>query len=658
MGSSSNPKHSNGLIAVLLLTRSKPGPKLVFHYPVNPQPAASSTRGGASDISDSDQESDDEPEVDGATRDSLREVASVNSSAVVHPDETSPRNADIHSDSDHVLGYRVDTLEKLLSPGRWSDRKKFEICLDGITFVGHPVYANEDGSWSTKDRDSPHSRNAEDEREATPTLESQRTSVEDLEAATTGTANVTITAPETSDQAAHDSTHVPESLDSHQGLSFATSMTSTSTASGAVTEQMTMFHIVFAVKPENQDETLTIYHHVTKKLAKALHYCQKQSNYVAAESRKLLALRAKAKQTKMDADASWKQMVEGSELAWALSEVYERISAGEIAGVRLNGMALSMQVPHTRPGSSDEDSTLGPHSGLLLLEDKEVLIHQLAHPDASPLVRFLREHTPTKSLQKHSPSLDMPLGDVQYLARHLIKWRKGQIIAPLHPRNMYTSDTGAPINKIRELMPVYGRKFAALPSLPQMLKVLSGKPIQYGLLIPSRDHRAPYMDILAFLVRHRFVVQLKTYGWLKAERTPDNHAAPSSKAKTKRPVSGVSLLSPQRDDDNMSVSSGRTAIPISDVPANHQTSDHPVRHRDIIHGLFCPADDVSAALAHVKEAIADPELRERFEQLLPYFDGKHAFEDIAAEEGVKRARVEEWIGMLLRQGNLLTFRSV
>ncbi|KAK4547451.1 hypothetical protein LTR36_001107 [Oleoguttula mirabilis] len=649
-------KRSNGLIAVLILTRSKPGPKLVFHYPAEPQLVGSNSCGEHNDCSDSELEYDEEPEREGSGRDSPREVTSLVNTVATQPERSFSHDANGHSDSDSVLGYHVDSLEKLLSPGRWSARKKFEICLDGITFVGHPVYASDNGSWSTQDHGTPAEFEAE--RVTTPTLGRLQTSTDCNEAAPTSKANVTIAAPETVGQAAHDFTHIPESLDSQRGLSLATSMTSTSTASGALAEQMTMFHVVFAHQPHRQSVTSDVYQHVAKKLAKALHYCQKQTNYVGVECRRLLAIKAKAKHTKMPADESLKQMLEGSGLAWALKEVFERVSAGEIAGIRLNGMELSVQIPQVEASTSDGKNILGPHTGLLLLEDKDVLLRQLSHSDASPLAYFIREHAATKSLQKQSTSLNMPFRDVQYLARHLIKWRKAQIIAPLHRRNMYTSNSEAPIDQIRKLMPVYGQRFASLPSLPQMLKVLSGKPIQYGLVIPSRDHRAPYMEILAFLIRHRFVMQLKTYGWLKADPSPYNSLVRSSKAKSKRPVSGVSLLSPHGDEDSMSVSSERTAIPISDVQADNMTFDKPSPDEFIIFDPSHPTEDESAMLEHIRESIPDPELRERFSQLLPYFDGEHAFEEIAAEEAMKRAKVEEWAALLDREGHLLTFRSV
>ncbi|KAK5130213.1 hypothetical protein LTR08_002298 [Meristemomyces frigidus] len=643
--------HSSGLIAVLLITRSRPGPKLVFHYPAKRQSTKEER-----DANDSDLESDEEPDVRGG--DDGRRIEDGTASVIVSArlGEISPKVQD-DGGSDKVLGYRVDSLEKLLSPGRWSDRRKFEVCVDGITFVGLPIYSDEDGRWSKKQADRSMHGDVAGGRIAT----QKEHRMHNTDAASTSPTLVTSTASDAPENSTHDFAHIPESLDSQPGLSFATSMTTTSTASGDVREQMTMFHVVFAFRSDHQSEVPDVYEHVTRKLSKALHYCQKQTNYVAAESTRLLALRAKAKQTQIGTDALWTRMLESNELAWTLKEVYERISAGQVAGIRLDGYELALQVPPARSTTYGSHGELSPHSGLLLLEDKDVLFRALSHPEASPMAYFIREHTPTKSLQKLSTSLNLPINDLMYLAQHLMKWRKAKGIAPLHPRNIYTTLPGAPTDKVPVLMQVYGRKFAALPSLPQMLKLLSGKPIQYGLLIPSKDHRTSYMEILAFLVRHGLVAQLKTYGWLRAQPLRDTRAEHITVERPKYPASGVSLLSPQLrpvEDDEASVSSERTAVPVLTTRSAEPTSDDTGLRHGVVRDPLLATDGEAVVLAHIQGSVVGSELQERHSRLLLYLDGEHAFEDIAAEENLKRAAVEEWLGTLSRSGHLLTFRSL
>ena len=384
-----------------------------------------------------------------------------------------------------------------------------------------------------------------------------------------------------------------------------------------------------------------------------------------------MGLKAKAAQQGTSSAALCSQMLENSELAWALKEVYEKISNGRVAGIRLSGMDMSLQIS-SKANDSEREHELGQHSGLLLLEDKDSLLRDLSHPDASPLAYFIREHTPTKSLQKQAIKLGIPVNDILYLAHHLIKWRKARAIPTLHPRNVYVVGPEAPLDRLEDYAVEYGRLFSALPSLLQVLKILSGRPLKYGMLIPSRDHRAPYMDILAYLVRCKFVVQLKTSGWLQAPTEPKKKTKDVEINKNRRPVSVASLLSPQLrpvDDDTASVSSERTAIPVSTVEAATKQSGKAKRVEDqaeehgnsqviprIIANPSAPPKEDAEGLQRIIDSIEDEELCDRLPSLYRYFNGEAALEEIAAMEGLKRSRLETWLDQLQADGILMTFR--
>ncbi|KAI7220718.1 hypothetical protein KC333_g2174 [Hortaea werneckii] len=532
-------------------------------------------------------------------------------------------------DGETLLGYSIDSLEKLLSPGRWAERKKFEVCLNGLTFVGHPVYALPDGDWTLKGQGKdlrPTEGNGDGKGIS---------SSSDEQAFQPGQAGatITVTAPSTAAQGEKDFTHVADSFDSkaNKGVtSLGTSFNSASTTSGgASTEHIQMFHVVFVLAPGYQAQAGNVYTHVAKKLGMALHYCQKHlASYVTAESKKILAAKAKAKQAKAGGKRLQTQIMEQSQLAWALKEIYDRLSMGEVAGIRLAGMEMSLQLPprttrETASTPSNEDihrSDPSPHDALLLLEDKGVLLHELqSHGSASHLGFFIRELTPTKSLQKHATNLSFPLPSILQFARHLLEWRKAQLIAPLHPRNLYTTDPHAPNADLVRLAGVYSRQFPGLPPLPQMMKMLSGRPIQYGLLIPSRDHRGPYMEVLGFLVRFGFVRRLRTFGWLGC------------------------------GDDGQMMGIERQ---------QHQHQHQERRRRMVILDPENMTGEEQMMLESIKGELDDGEVGENLDRLLPYLDGEHVLEDVAGQEGVKRAKVEEWFGALRASGHLVTFRSL
>jgi hypothetical protein len=657
MASTTRKQQGANLVAILLITRSRPGPKLVFHYPEEPDYDTLTWRHDT-DSEDSDSESEDHDE------NVHRPKASDIMASIIPDDARRDLNGELRTDDETVLGRSVDSLEKVLSPGRWSDQKKFEINIGGLTFLGHPVYAREDGDWSAEKTEPPRIGTK------TTTKDSSDFTALHLDGANTAS-------PAVFSETQRSFTHAPDSLESQPDVPLGTSMqTTSSTGSDPVTEPIAMFHVVFVLRGKGlaaQKEINSIYNDVVKKLSKALHYCQKQADYVATQSKRLLSRRTKAKQSNLDSATLWRQMVETSELAWALRELYERISVGQVAAIRLNGMEMAL---HTNDQVVEEEISvkLGPLSAILLLESKENLLRELSHPDASPLATFIRDHTPTKNLQKHAAYVGMSVTDILHLATHLVKWRKARIITPLHQRNTYVVAPNAPISNLREHIDAYHALFPTLPNLPNMLKVLSGKSIKYGLLIPSRDHRTAYMNILSYLVRHDIVVQLKTYGWLKLPKSLLDKAV--DEIPRRLHTGRSSLLSPRTrpvDEDAMSVSSGRTAIAPPSTPLSQQrrrfSRETQVSAREegkkdgdvpvLVLDPREPTPEQSKLLDALQLTLRyDEDLYDAWPRLLHHLDGEHAFEEIAAREGLKRSRVEEWLAHLKTKGYLMTMRYI
>lgn len=659
MDPSRRSKRASGLIAILLITRSRPGPKLVFHHP--PVPQSIREHWTANDNSPSDEFDSSDSDDDGSAEQTRQRGAS--DSTVRHPEPGTTANA---NPLEKILGYDIGVLEKLLSPGRWCEKKKFEICLDGVTFVGLPVFSKEDGTWAARDESvantAPVAVPTLRKNDSIDTLEDESQEQSPIKDLSSSVAGITITAPDAPAQNLSASyKHVPDSFDSHGIASLGTSMNSSSTTSGAVAEQMTMFHVVFALTGKGTLQTPEIYENVAKKLSKALKYCQKRSNYVSAESRKLLAIKQRARAEKMPTAALYTQLLSHSELAWALQEVYTRILVDEIAGIRLDGMEMSLQIP---PKQRPTDLEVSPLSALLFLEYRENLVRSLDdHRDAPLLSYFIRESTPTKSLAKQAIRLGIPEKTIVFLAQHLVKWRKARAIAPLHPRNIYIIDPRAPLHNISKLGTEYAKRFPALPSMETMLTMLGGRPVKYGALIQSRDHRVPYMEILAWLVRHEMVAPMKTVGWLKMDDGAESAGEEDSTTTEQmdpKPIAVSKLLGVRTragSDDGSSVASDQTAFPTgvpsaaaTSVPKESTGGKAPQEEYDqglgVITTPLDPSPAEKSAMRRIEASLEDPELRERFSSLVGYFDGEHAFEEIAGREGLKRAKVEEWIAEL------------
>jgi hypothetical protein len=125
-------------------------------------------------------------------------------------------------------------------------------------------------------------------------------------------------------------------------------------------------------------------------------------------------------------------------------------------------------------------------------------------------------------------------------------------------------------------------------------------------------------------------------------------------------------------DDGSSVASDQTAFatgvpqpPTTSTPlgSNHNESSPRVApQRELTLGIIADPSNPSlaekAAMRSIEASLEDPELRERFSALARYFDGEHAFEEIAGGEGLKRAKVEEWIAELEKGDRIRSVRCL
>ncbi|CAN9291856.1 unnamed protein product [Alternaria alternata] len=51
-----------------------------------------------------------------------------------------------------VLGFKTDALEKMLSPSKEYNKKRFELGVESIVFLGAPMFVREDGLWKKAKR--------------------------------------------------------------------------------------------------------------------------------------------------------------------------------------------------------------------------------------------------------------------------------------------------------------------------------------------------------------------------------------------------------------------------------------------------------------------------------------------------------------------------
>lgn len=394
-----------------------------------------------------------------------------------------------------------------------------------------------------------------------------------------------------------------------------------------------------------------------------------------------------------------------------MSRIYTDISQSKIAHIFLNdNLGLSLQIPiitetAVLPGLTDPqvpglplttansfgddedegDNMLARHFTLLFLTDVENILKEIAaestessdsfacfvkacKPSLSyePLVLFMKVPHSTlisdityNSFVQISNSCGIPLHDIQMMAHHLIHWRKARAIPPIHQRDIFIVSPNADMRRLHTLIPVYARLFPTLPTLPIILSKLSGKPKPYYTYIPSRDHRNAYLDILAWLIRHGLVTQLRNFAWIRATRAIKVQAAKEMAARERdrvrkqqlRKVSGgrSRSVSPGQGSENErdKMTSSISSLLSSGLPPDafeevfEEPDDDDERFTDSIILEPHQASAIESAWLEMMMRNKTSDVRALFDRIMKYLNGQHAIEKISVREGISRRDVRK-----------------
>jgi len=721
------------LVAILLIVKTRVGVHRVFHYPENPgqdKPHIkldyeNSSEGDSSTSSEDDSYSSLEDEAYNRNQ----EGKSTRNSTEPELDESgsaSPARHDeglgsawrrVGASRDGLFGLPRE-IHHFLCPPRTAHKRRFEMSIDGRVFLGWPVFAREDGTWKRKKKERPPKSEIsvvkEEVKGSCVPAEPQEGSDDqnpmqidaDLGETTGNDSAIEDQGPVKRNTSATNGDAIPnQAEDIHLSQRMAVQNPK---------DQLHMFHVVFVMNPppiEYQLRVDEMYVHVVKKFSRALKLEQSRSDFVLRGADKIKSLQAKHgiiprrpvhDDSYLSSTEAVNQICNQCPLARAVSVLYTHISTSRIAHLTLSPtLRFSLQIPIPTsisvlpsplypplPGLWLTTASLSaqsnsqpppPHFALLILSDLPATIAEVnANPSplAAPLIFFLRLCRPTKSLLQTSQATGIPISDIQFLAAHLIYWRRARAIPPLHHRDTYIVSPNADLRKLKTAGAQYAKLFPALPSLPKMLGMLSmGGPRTYGSLIPSKDHREAYLGILAWLCRGGWVTQLRTFGWV---RVPGDIRAKVDREVEKKMVismegegmDGGSLGRPSAsasdhsmDDHHPSVSSSasstHTAVPFPTLASSYHLGKdlaaiiipHPLKASGL----------QSRYLAAISASLVETdgnEVSEAWEVCLKYFNGgEHALEKIAVGEAWKRKRVEMLRGIWKQRGVLVEGRG-
>lgn len=198
-----------------------------------------------------------------------------------------------------VLGFKIDALEKMLCPHEAYNKRRFELGVESTVFVGAPMFVRSDGLWK-KGRRKKEKRSPDQQLEAKDLLANLKMNESDQDKTQGERSGSTSTEPFVYPQGfepgyGHDMSIAPSLAASEAGSDARTNST---TDTGR--PEMEMFNVVFVLNPpalEYQLRVKEMYDNVTRKYAKALKYEQARFQYVWKESKKILEIKQRAKES-------------------------------------------------------------------------------------------------------------------------------------------------------------------------------------------------------------------------------------------------------------------------------------------------------------------------------------------------------------------------
>ncbi|PWN38318.1 uncharacterized protein FA14DRAFT_117727 [Meira miltonrushii] len=571
---------SSPLLAVLLVTSSSRGPSLSFRFPRRPklekryskvrylvakqevkQESQPTSQRQISDSSSSEEEGD-ALDLDGTTDDddhsnidatpapsSRKEDAEVASSVGGASAATKEAAATVEA-AEHArrrkrayeqyLGYDCETLASLLAPKRELCHQKFELVIDDLAFVGHPVCVDKDGKWDVEEASSDEELRGRDD--------TRRGSASGYRI---GSPDHALAEP---------------------------------SRSSTIANPMTLFHFVLVLdRPDPSPDLPALdltswlqifYDNIAFKMTAALFAEEIRCQYVSQECDKIGALRERC----MDDGQSYSSFLthanHTSSLAKSIQQVYSSISLSSNAFVTINeSIEAHLQLPPmlhepskmmkmadietpidindaiftnttstkdgrvlpSRPINAEQlmheewSRTTGPFllpwKTLLLLREN----HEHGRPDdpddASEYSAFADkgiEAWARKFTSLMKPTLDgVPtladsadlLGwnleeDIYPMVRHLIYYREARVIDVPRIQNYYSVSPLFELAELAKLSTSWSIKFLTLPPLPSFLATLSSALKPFSMQINRRDQRQLCLDALIWLLRHEIVVQM------------------------------------------------------------------------------------------------------------------------------------------------------
>lgn len=239
-----------------------------------------------------------------------------------------------------LLGYSTEFLASLLCPNQALCHQKFELIVDDLAFIGHPVCAEKGASWKFK----------------TPRTDKQSTKHSFFGRRGRGPrkSSASKTAPVSAPMTPLLDVDPPTPVADDEGSSDSDSSSDPSTAPNSPSSWLQAFHFVLVLDLPDPSSSASgnvskymdiIYEQIAFTVTAVLYQEQVLSNHVEHESDLLINLKEQyASRGERFADFV-EHALRVSGIAQAMKNLYESIKAGVIANITIHDLPLELQLP-------------------------------------------------------------------------------------------------------------------------------------------------------------------------------------------------------------------------------------------------------------------------------------------------------------------------
>jgi len=293
------------------------------------------------------------------------------------------------------------------------------------------------------------------------------------------------------------------------------------------------FNVVFVLKTTATFSMIRAFTELAAKIGGCLRVEEVRSQYFSQQARLMLNIHD---DENLEVENLYKAISEKSSLAANLRDAFDSLRSTGIVELFLNdNMRVSFCLYHkvhvsdnkvNKPSTKVSDldkvfQNIRPYHGLLVFDLQETK-NSLNASASTSIIIFLNACRPTKSFKSISSDIHMPLNHIFAIARHLIAWGKACIIYPLCESNIYMVAPSSDLhpNSIKSMK--FRQNFDK-----NLLRILSyfSLPISLGDLCclrgPFFGNHKQLIEIVIWMLRHRFLVQHHTYVFFTPESTSD-----------------------------------------------------------------------------------------------------------------------------------------